>query len=245
MTDGSNQLVPNDGVALVTGASRGIGRAVALRLATAGRPVGLIARNAGAMHHVVQRITEAGGTAELVSCDLAEPVKIRDAIERLRAALGPIRVLINNAGVFLDRPVSAIGFDQWEHILRVNLTAPFLVTQAVWADMVDGGGGIIVNIASKAALQGYVGQSAYAASKAGLLGWGRAVALEGKPHNIRVHTLCPGGVDTDLIAGTSLGQRLAGEVMLRPEDVAEAVQYCVSRPGNVDIPEIMMGRFSS
>lgn len=238
-------LVPADGAALITGASRGIGRAVALKLAFAGRPVGLIARSAGALDAVAAEARRLGAAAEPAPCDVTDPHQLADAVQHLRQRLGPTRVLVNNAGVFLDQPMPEITLEQWEHVLRVNLTASFVATQLVWPGMIKAGSGIILNIASKAATQGYVGQSAYCASKAGLLGWARAVALEGKKHHIRVHSICPGGVDTQLIAGTPLAERLAGQVMMQPEDIAEVVHFCICQPANVDLPEILMSRFET
>ena len=238
-------LVPADGVALVTGASRGIGRAVALRFASAGRPVGLLARSTGDLDEVAARITQRGGKATAVTCDVADPDQIIAAVQRVRETLGPVRVLVNNAGVFLDRPMPEITLADWRRLLQVNLTSAFVATQAVWPDMVATGGGIIVNVASKAGLQGYRGQSAYCASKAGMLGWARALALEGRAHHVRVHNVCPGGVDTELIAGTPLADRLAGQVMLEASDVAEVVQFCVSQPANVDLPDLLMNRFET
>ena len=244
--EGSNvdgPLVPADGVALVTGASRGIGRAIVLKLASAGRPVGLIARSTDALDAVAGAARRLGAASEPVPCDVADPSQIAGAVERIGKTLGPIRVLVNNAGLFLDRPMPEITLEQWERVLRVNLTAPFVVTRAVWPQMLEAGGGVIVNIASKAAAQGYVGQSAYCASKAGLLGWARALGLEGKRHRVRVQSICPGGVDTELIAGTPLAERLEGQVMMHPEDVADVVHFCICQPANVDLPEMLMSRF--
>lgn len=236
-------LVPSDAPAIVSGASRGIGRATALRLAAAGRPVGLLARSNDALDTLAQEIRTRGGIAVVATCDMAVPEQIPAAVELCTKTLGPIRVLVNNAGVFLDRPMHETTLDDWQRVLRVNLTGSFVLAQAIWPHMVHGGGGVIVNIASKSAVQGYAGQSAYCASKAGLVGWARAVALEGKAHRIRVHNICPGGVDTDLLAGTSLAERMQGQPMMKPEDVADAVQFCISQPADVDIPEFLMARF--
>jgi 3-oxoacyl-[acyl-carrier protein] reductase len=238
-------LVPANAPAVVTGASRGIGRAIALKLAASGRPVGLIARSKDALETVAMEARQLYVQAEAVVCDVAEPRQLVDAIERIRQVLGPVRVLVNNAGWFLDRPMPGTTLEEWERIVRVNLTAPFVAAQAVWPQMVEAGGGVIVNIASKAGTQGYVGQSAYCATKGGLLGWARALALEGRPQNVRVHNVCPGGVRTELIAGTALADRLKGQVMLEADDVAEVVQFCITRPGNVDLPDVLMSRFES
>lgn len=235
-------VVPDDAVALVTGASRGIGRAIALRFAATGRPVGLLARSAEALEAVAAEVRRGGGASHAVVCDVADAAALREAVKQVADALGPIRVLVNNAGTFLDRPFADITLEEWEAVLCVNATAAMVATQAVWPMMVASGGGIIVNIASRAAIVGYAGQSAYCASKAAMLGWARALALEAAPHNIRVHTIGPGGTDTALIAGTPLAERLAGQALIRPEDVAEAVQFCVSMPSNVAVHELFMSR---
>ena len=151
--------------------------------------------------------------------------------------------LINNAGTFLEKAVPDIQLADWERVLRVNLTAPFLLTREVLPHMIARRQGRIVNIASTASTQGYLHQSAYCASKHGLLGFGRSLAMEAKPHNVHVHTLCPGGVDTDLIKGTYLGERLKGQPMINPEDIAEMVLFLLRQPDNIDLAEVVVRRF--
>ena len=132
----------------------------------------------------------------------------------------------------------------WERVQRVNLTAPFLLTREILPYMIARRQGRIVNIASTASAQGYLHQSAYCASKHGLLGFGRSLAMEVMHHNIHVHTLCPGGVDTDLIKGTYLGDRLKGQPMINPEDIAQMVLFLLRQPDNVDLPEVTVRRFN-
>jgi len=133
--------------------------------------------------------------------------------------------------------------DSWEEMLRVNLTAPMLICRQVLPLMMAAGGGCIINIASTSAIQGYHYQSAYCASKHGLLGLARCLALEVKQHDIHIHTLCPGGVDTELITGTQLGRRLAGQPLIAPQDIAAAVSFLISQPNNIDISELVIRRF--
>ena len=113
-------------------------------------------------------------------------------------------------------------------MLRINLTAPTLLCRLILPLMIAAGGGRIVNIASSSAVQGYAGQAAYSASKHGLLGLARCLALEARPHNIHVHTLCPGGVDTDLIRGTEVGRRFEGQPLIVPQDIADLVLFYIS-----------------
>jgi 3-oxoacyl-[acyl-carrier protein] reductase len=217
--------------AIITGASRGIGLAIAKALAREGVRLGLLSRSMP---------TVAG---EFVSCDLANLEGIPSAAHTLLERLGAVDFLINNAGTFLEKAVPDIQLADWERVLRVNLTAPFLLTREVLPHMIGRRQGRIVNIASTASTQGYLHQSAYCASKHGLLGFGRSLAIEAKPHNIHVHTLCPGGVDTDLIKGTHLGERLKGQPMINPEDIAEMVLFLLRQPDNIDLAEVVARRF--
>ena len=128
-------------------------------------------------------------------------------------------------------------------MLRINLTAPTLLCRLILPLVIAADGGRIVNIASSSAVQGYAGQAAYSASKHGLLGLARCLALEARPHNIHVHTLCPGGVDTDLIRGMEVGRRFEGQPMMVPQDIADLVLFCISQAGDVDMPEVVLRHF--
>lgn len=216
--------------AIVTGASRGIGLAIARALSREGVRLGLLSRS------------KPDVPGEFIACDFALPEKLGPAVRQLISKVGIVDFLINNAGTFLERAVPDIELDDWDRVQRVNLTAPFIITREVLPHMISRRSGRIINIASTASTQGYLHQSAYCASKHGLLGFGRSLALEVKPHNIHVHTLCPGGVDTDLIKGTQLGERLKGQPKIRPEDVAEMVLWLLRQPENIDLPEIVVRR---
>jgi NAD(P)-dependent dehydrogenase (short-subunit alcohol dehydrogenase family) len=180
---------------------------------------------------------------EFVACDLADLAQIPGAVRTLLERLGTVDFLINNAGTFLEQAVPDIQLTDWERVLHVNLTAPFLLAREVLPHMKARRQGRIINIASTSSLQGYLHQSAYCASKHGLLGFGRSLAMEAKPHNIHVHNLCPGGVDTDLIKGTCLGERLKGQPMIAPEDIAEMVLFLLRQPDNIDLTEVVVRRF--
>jgi NAD(P)-dependent dehydrogenase (short-subunit alcohol dehydrogenase family) len=217
--------------AIVTGASRGIGLAIARALAREGVRLGLISRAR----------PDLGG--EFVACDLANLDQIPAAVRQLVERLGTVDFLINNAGTFLEQSVPEMQLADWERVQRVNLTAPYLVTREVLPQMIARRGGRIINISSTSGLQGYLHQSAYCASKHGLLGFSRSLAMEVKPHNIHVHALCPGGVDTDLIKGTYLGERLKGQPMIDPGDIAEMVLFLLCQPDNIDLAEVVVRRF--
>ena len=217
--------------AIVTGASRGIGLAVARALAREGVRLGLLSR------------TRPDVAGEFVACDLAELEQIPTAIRQLTERLGAADFLINNAGTFHEQAVAEMQLADWERVMRVNLTAPFLITREILPQMIARRQGRIINISSTSGVQGYLHQSAYCASKHGLLGLARCLALEAKPHNVHVYTLCPGGVDTDLIKGTYLGERLKGQPMINPDDLAEMVLCLLRQPENIDLPEIVVRRF--
>jgi 3-oxoacyl-[acyl-carrier protein] reductase len=224
-----------DKTAIVTGASRGIGHAIAVALAREGVRLGLLSRTP----------PQLDGGFIFGKCDLDDPGGIPAAVKSLCGKLGSVDFLINNAGIFLESSVPETPLADWERILRVNLTAPFLMCREVLPQMIARKQGRIVNIASTSSVQGYLQQSAYCASKHGLLGFARSLAIEARPHNIHVYNLCPGGVDTDLIKGTCLGERLRGQQMIAPVDIAEMVVFLLQQPGNVDLPEIIVRRFAS
>jgi len=217
--------------AIVTGASRGLGLAIAQALLREEVRLGLLSRSKPAV------------PGEFISCDFAESERIPAAVRQLIERLGAVDFLINNAGTFLEKAAPGIQLADWERVQRVNLTAPFLITREVLPGMIARQQGRIINIASTASTQGYLHQSAYCASKHWLLGFARSLAIEVKPHNIHVHTLCPGGVNTDLIRGTFLGERLKGQPMIDARDIAELVVFLLRQPENLDIAEVVVRRF--
>lgn len=229
--------------AIVTGASRGIGRAIALALGGCGMRLGLLARSQERLEEVADEVEALGGRALVAECDLGDLSALEVTARRLVERLGSVDLLVNNAGVFHESAVVEPLLDDWERVLRINLTAPMLLCRLILPLMIAAGGGRIVNIASSSAVQGYAGQAAYSASKHGLLGLARCLALEARPHNIHVHTLCPGGVDTDLIRGTEVGRRFEGQPLMVPQDIADLVLFCISQAGDVDMPEVVLRRF--
>lgn len=215
--------------ALITGASRGIGLAIARTLAREGVPLTLLSRTPPAVP----------GTH--IPCDLADP----DSVTQTLRHVGTPDVLIHNAGVFLEKSVPATEPADWDRLFHVNVTAPFLITRALLPAMTARRSGRILFIGSTASTQGYLHQAAYVASKHALLGFARALALETKPHGIHVHTLCPGGVDTELIQGTQLAERLRGQNMIAPADIAEIVLFLLRQPPHLDLPELIIRRFQT
>lgn len=232
----------NGASVLLTGASRGIGRAVALALGGQGARVGLVARTRDQLEAVAAAVRNARGEALPLCCDVSDPDAIEQAVGTCAKSFGRLDVLINNAGVFHEAAVADMALEDWEHTLRVNATAPFLFCRHALPIMSAQGHGTIVNVASTSGIKGYLYQSAYCASKHALMGFTRCLALEAKADNIRVHAICPGGVRTEFIADTYLAERLEGETMLEPENIADLVVFLLKQPGNVDLPEIIVRR---
>jgi len=228
-------------VVMITGASRGIGAATARAFAAEGARLALLARRGDV---VEKRARELGRGSIGVACDVSDPQEVREAVDTAIKAFGQIDVLVNNAGVFCDATLLECSLEQWNRTMAINATGAFLVTQAVLPHMIERKSGRIINIVSSAGLKGYAAQAAYCASKHALLGMARALALEVKQHNIHVYNLCPGGVDTEFIKGTRLGERLAGQVMIRPEDIAAFCVQLAKLPDNVDVEMIPITRFA-
>ncbi len=229
-------------VVLVTGASRGIGRAAALRLAREGARLALVARREDQLAEVAGLVREAGSEALPLVCDAADPAAIAAAVARCVEVYGRLDALVNNAGAFLEAPITDIALADWNYVLQVNVTAPFLFCQAALPIMQRQRSGRIVNIASTAGTKGYLYQSAYCTSKHALLGFARCLALEAKPHGIHVVTLCPGGVRTGFVGDGHLADRLAGQAMIEPEDMAEWILFALQQPDNLDTSEIVIER---
>lgn len=182
--------------AIVTGGSRGIGAAVATRLAGAGARVTVMGRDEAALRAVAATLGDHGH-AEVV--DVASPDAIDSAFARARERFGPVRILVNNAGQVETMTVAKTANETWDRVLAVNLTATFLCSRNVLADMQKARAGRIVNVASTAALRGYAYVASYAAAKHGVLGFTRSLALEVATQGITVNAVCPGYVDTDIV----------------------------------------------
>ncbi len=184
--------------AVVTGGGRGIGRAVALALADAGVSVVVAARTEPQVQRVAADISAAGHRAWSVACDVSDPASVTALAQQATEYLGQIDILINNAGVASSAPVQKLTLDEWNRMLAVNATGPFLCAQAFVPGMVERRWGRIVNVASVAALTGAKYIAAYAASKHAVLGFTRCLAAEVAQHGVTVNAICPGYVDTDM-----------------------------------------------
>jgi 3-oxoacyl-[acyl-carrier protein] reductase len=220
-------------VAIVTGASRGIGRAVALTLAQAGAAVVAGARGEHAAA-VADEITAAGGRAIAVPVDVTDTAAVEAMVAQATSAFGRIDVLVNNAGITRDQLLLRLKRDDWDAVIATNLTGAFACTQAVLKPMVKQRYGRIVTISSVVGQSGNAGQTNYAASKAGLIGFSKALALEVASRNITVNVVAPGLIDTDMTkAITDAAQKDWSEKIPlgrlgTPEDIAAAVCFLAS-----------------
>jgi len=223
-------------VALVTGASRGIGRAVAVTLAKGGASVALnYAGNEAAAAEALKLVQEAGAPrAKLFKFDVADPAACAAAVEELVGEWGGLHVLVNNAGIALDQLVMRIKDEDWNRQLQVNLTGAFNLTRAAARPMMKQRGGAIVNLTSVVGEMGNAGQAAYSATKAGLIGLTKSVARELASRGVRVNAVAPGYVDTDMTqalpeaARTQLQELIPLARIGTAQDVAEAVAYLAS-----------------
>jgi NAD(P)-dependent dehydrogenase (short-subunit alcohol dehydrogenase family) len=187
--------------ALVTGAGRGIGAAIAQALAAAGARVSLLSRDMQKLKTTAAQIAKAHPASEVatISADVSDSAAIKEAAERARARFGPVHLLINNAGQAQSAPFLKTDEALWQRMLAVNLTGTYICSHEVLPDMLKGSFGRIVNIASTAGLRGYAYVTAYTAAKHGVIGLTRALALEVATHGVTVNAICPGYTDTDMV----------------------------------------------
>jgi 3-oxoacyl-[acyl-carrier protein] reductase len=223
-------------VTLVTGASRGIGRAIALLLADRGSDVILAARQTSPLEEVAALCRGRGVNGHAVAMDLSDPASIKSGIESALGILGRIDHLVNNAGVVGDALLLRMRRDEWDRVLATNLTGAFEATRAVLPGMIRARYGRVVNISSVVALMGNPGQTNYCAAKAGLIGLTKALAREVASRQITVNVVAPGFIDTDMTraiapaAQEALRDRIPLGRLGTPEDVAAGVAFLLG-PG--------------
>src|SRR5438552_9674279 len=221
-------------VALVTGASQGIGRACALKLAAAGAAVAVAARNQNKLNELVNEITAANGKAAAFALDVCDEEQIKSAIKAAITQFGKIDILVNNAGITRDQLVMRMKRSDWDAVLSTNLTSAYLCIQQVIGSMLKQRWGRIINIASVFGQMGQAGQANYAASKAGLIGLTMAIAREVGSRTITCNAVAPGLIETAMTAGLGdeFKQNAVKQIPLgrvgSPEDVAHAVAYLAS-----------------
>ncbi|MXW01519.1 MAG: 3-oxoacyl-[acyl-carrier-protein] reductase [Holophagales bacterium] len=231
--------------ALVTGASRGIGRAAALLLARQGARVVLAARNEELLDEVAGAVRANGGDAHPMALDLADHESIPAAVRGLPAEFAAVDILVNNAGITADNLLARMTLEQWQRVLDVNLTGAFALTKALVRGMMRRRHGRVVSVSSVAGVVGNAGQANYAASKAGLIGFSKSLARELLSRGITVNVVAPGFIETDMTAALPDG---AGERFLEQhglvrlgtvDDIAAAVLYLASDEASYVTGEVL------
>jgi 3-oxoacyl-[acyl-carrier protein] reductase len=212
-------------VALVTGASRGIGQAIARALADEGAQLAILATGLEGASKVAEVLRASGGKAHAVAADVASPTALDAALSEVRRALGPVDILVNNAGIALRRPLSDTADADFERVMAVNLAGPFYLARRLLPAMVSRGWGRLVNVSSISGTLGTSGMTAYCASKWGLNGLTRALAEEVKGQGVLVAAVLPGSTDTQMLSGSGFPPRMT------PEEVAKVVRFlCAEAP---------------
>jgi 3-oxoacyl-[acyl-carrier protein] reductase len=223
----------NNKVAIVTGASRGIGKKIAVELAKKGMRVVLAARNETMLRSVQFEIERSGGTAMAVTTDVTSEESVRRLVETTISTYGTVDVLVNNAGIGYFSNVTDMPLPQFDAMMNVNLKGMFLCCKAVLPQMKVQRRGEIINIASLAGKNSFAGGSVYSATKWGVIGFSRSLMLEVREQMIRVVTICPGSVNTQFADSDR-----NNPAIIQPEDVAATVLFALTMPDRVNVSEI-------
>lgn len=223
-------------VALVTGGSRGIGRAIALRIAQLGAAVAICGRNAEALRTVEAELKESGARLHSQVADVTNSGDVTSLVSNTESVLGPISILVNNAGIGLFGPTHEKTEAEWDRVLSTNLKSVFLMSRAVVPAMIRRGSGDIVNISSLAGRNAFAGGGIYCASKWGLQGLSACMAEDLREHGIRVSVVCPGSVATEFSGHAPKAPAKA----LSPEDVAHAVAMIVTQGPQSFLSEVQL-----
>jgi 3-oxoacyl-[acyl-carrier protein] reductase len=230
-------------VAIVTGASRGIGRAISIALAKESSTVVLAARSIQQLQITAEQVTTAGGTAHVVHVELTEEQSIRNLIQVINDKLGRLDILVNNAGVTHSAPLEQTSTEDWQRCISINARAPFILCREALPLLKKSPEAYIINISSVVGIKGYPLQSAYTASKHALRGMTMSLAEELRGTNVRVHLLCPGGVDTDMVG--RVRPDIAKDELIKPEEIAKLVLYLLTHRGNAVVDELRIRRATS
>jgi len=241
----ANPVPLADKVAIVTGASSGLGCATALRLSRAGASVALLARSAADLASVEQRITRGGGHALPLATDLSDPDAATSAVARTADAFGRVDILVNAAATDVPGSVEALTVRDWDHVVAVNLRAPFVLSKAVFP-LMRAEGGTIINVSSVAGLRGWANATAYCSTKFALTGFTQALAAEGRPFGIRACVLYPGAMATSWGVWSSEDRESvdaeasvpSGDNSLPPDQVADLIVWIAAAPRGLVLPQV-------
>jgi 3-oxoacyl-[acyl-carrier protein] reductase len=221
-------------VALITGGNRGIGRAIALRLAQLGASVAICGRDTHALAATEAELKKSGSPVHSQVADISQSADVSALVVRTQSVLGPISILVNNAGIGLFGPAHEKTEADWDRVLNTNLKSAFLVSRAVAPAMIQRGAGDIINISSLAGRNAFAGGGIYCASKWGLQGLSACMAEDLREHGIRISIICPGSVATEFSTRSSKDP----SKVLSPEDVAHAVEMIVTQAPQSFLSEI-------
>jgi len=232
------ELLLNQKVAIITGGTRGIGKAIAHRFAREGARIALFGRNREAGEQALSEIQKECGidakNIHFFKVDVSDLVQVQEGIEQTTQALGPVQILVNNAGITKDQLLMKLTQDDWNAVLETNLTSIFNTSKSVIRSMMKGRYGKIINISSVVGLMGNAGQTNYAAAKAGMLGFTKALAKEVATRNICVNAIAPGFIETDMtdLLNEKQKEAILGQIAMKKlgsgQDIANAVLFLAS-----------------
>jgi acetoacetyl-CoA reductase len=223
-----------EAVVVVTGASRGLGRAIAAEMGRGGAKVVVnYSRSKEPAEELVRQISEDGGEAIAVQGDVSDPEQAKNLIDKTIERFGRIDVLVNNAGINIDRTLKRLSIEDWDKVIQVDLNSAFYTVHAALPHMMEAGGGKIINMSSFVGEAGNIGQANYSAAKAGLLGFTKTAAKELARNGITVNSICPGFIETDMVAAIpeDAKEKLLKSVPLgrfgKPDEIARAVRFLI------------------
>ena len=227
-------------IALLTGASRGIGRAIALELAGLGFDLALVGRDQTSLEETASLIP--GTRVSLITADLSDPGSSKYIVERTVSAFGGLDLLVNCAGVPQKGPFTEVTPEEWDKVFAVNARAPFFICQAALEPLKKSSKPMVINIASVVGFKGYINQSVYSSSKHALTGFTKVFAKEVQPFGIRVHLISPGGVATEMVK--KMRPDIDPSELIQPEEIAEIVRFLVTRKGSGTIDQFYIRRYT-
>ena len=227
-------------IALLTGASRGIGRAIALELADLGFDLALVGRDQASLEETASLIP--GTRVSLITADLSDPGSSKYIVERTVSAFGGLDLLINCAGVPQKGPFTEVTPEEWDKVFAVNARAPFFICQSALEPLKKSSKPMVINIASVVGFKGYINQSVYSSSKHALTGFTKVFAKEVQPFGIRVHLISPGGVATEMVK--KMRPDIDPSELIQPEEIAEIVRFLVTRKGSGTIDQFYIRRYT-
>ncbi len=227
----------NASIAVISGATHGLGEATAKHLGSLGADIVLLARGQEDLDKTAALLKNNGVRTLAISCDASDSMQVQQAVTKILEEMGDINILVNNVGVPAPISFQETSIEDWDHILGVNLSSAFYLTRSLWGSLAKGQGAYVVNIAGTAGLRGG-GSPSYAATKFGLTGLTRAIASAGKDHNVRATVLYPGSMDTGW-RGAPIGVKPQSETM-DPDEVARYIGYLVTTPAEFVINEAVL-----